>query len=371
MSAPVLLWLNGGPGSSSMFGLFVQNGPYYITKDGQLKLRSVPWTSRFSVLYVDNPVGTGYSFTDDKKGYARNETDVGRDLLEALLQFFTLFYEYAGNDFYVTGESYAGKYVPAVAYAIHTAIEPRVKLNLKGIAIGNAFIDPVSQLDYADYYYQLGLVDNSQANYMREQSNRAAGFIKEGRYTDAFYVIDNLIDGDFNDDTYFKDVTGYNYYYNYLLTEEPESHNYHVDFIQSSRVRDALHVGTQVYDDLSPTVEYYLIEDIMMSVKPWFETLLENYKVMLYSGQLDLNVPYPFTANFISTLSWSGAEAFKDAPRRIWRTPDGKDVAGYVRNVRNFTEVLVRNAGHLVPTDQPEVTLDMISRFIYGKSFSS
>lgn len=94
-----------------MFGLFVQNGPYYITKDGQLKLRSVPWTSRFSVLYVDNPVGTGYSFTDDKKGYARNETDVGRDLLEALLQFFTLFYEYAGNDFYVTGESYAGVYL--------------------------------------------------------------------------------------------------------------------------------------------------------------------------------------------------------------------------------------------------------------------
>ncbi|KAH9368024.1 hypothetical protein HPB48_022290 [Haemaphysalis longicornis] len=68
------------------------------------------WTQRYSVLYVDQPVGTGFSFTDDEAGYARNLTDVGRDMLEFLQQFFTLFDHYNQNEFYITGESYAGAY---------------------------------------------------------------------------------------------------------------------------------------------------------------------------------------------------------------------------------------------------------------------
>ncbi|KAG0422662.1 hypothetical protein HPB47_001552 [Ixodes persulcatus] len=106
-TAPVLLWLQGGPGSSSMFGLFVENGPYIVDKGGNLQMRKVTWARRYSMLYVDNPVGVGFSFTQQDQGYAHNESDVGRDLFEALQQFFTLFPEYVGNDFYATGESYA------------------------------------------------------------------------------------------------------------------------------------------------------------------------------------------------------------------------------------------------------------------------
>lgn len=61
------------------------------------------------MLYIDNPVGTGFSFTKSDEGYVTNEAEVGRDLFEALQQFFTLFSEYADNDFYITGESYAGE----------------------------------------------------------------------------------------------------------------------------------------------------------------------------------------------------------------------------------------------------------------------
>lgn len=108
-TAPVVLWLQGGPGGSSLFGLFVEHGPYLVTKDITAELRPFSWARRFSMLYVDNPVGTGFSFTGREEGYARNQSDVARDLFEALQQFFTLFHEYSGNDFYVTGESYAGK----------------------------------------------------------------------------------------------------------------------------------------------------------------------------------------------------------------------------------------------------------------------
>ncbi|CAN7949005.1 unnamed protein product, partial [Ixodes hexagonus] len=104
-TAPVLLWLNGGPGSNSMFGMLVEHGPYMITKEGIPQLRQVTWARRYSMLYVDNPVGVGFSFTQQEQGYSRNQSDVGRDLLEALQQFFTLFPEYASNDFYATGES--------------------------------------------------------------------------------------------------------------------------------------------------------------------------------------------------------------------------------------------------------------------------
>ncbi|XP_013864126.1 putative serine carboxypeptidase CPVL, partial [Austrofundulus limnaeus] len=62
--APVLLWLQGGPGGTSMFGLFVEHGPYVVYKNLTVGMRDFAWTSRYSVLYIDNPVGTGFSFTD-------------------------------------------------------------------------------------------------------------------------------------------------------------------------------------------------------------------------------------------------------------------------------------------------------------------
>ncbi|EEC04461.1 serine carboxypeptidase, putative [Ixodes scapularis] len=104
-TAPVILWLQGGPGASSLFGLFVEHGPYLVSRRGRPKRRRVTWARRFSMLYVDSPVGAGFSFTERDQGYARSQEDVARDLFEALQQFFTLFVEYAANDFYIAGEA--------------------------------------------------------------------------------------------------------------------------------------------------------------------------------------------------------------------------------------------------------------------------
>lgn len=104
--------MQGGPGASSLFGLFTEIGPFNIGAD----MRAVPrgkngWNNHYHLLFIDNPVGTGFSFTDDVGGYVQNQTQVGNDLHEALTQFFKGFPELKKNDFYVTGESYAGKYV--------------------------------------------------------------------------------------------------------------------------------------------------------------------------------------------------------------------------------------------------------------------
>lgn len=158
--APVLLWLQGGPGASSLYGLFEEHGPFSVAKSHGLKLRNHTWVSTHSVLYVDNPVGTGFSFTEDDAGYSADQTAVAVNVYDALVQFFTLFADYQKNEFYVTGESYAGKYVPAVSYAIHlNNPNAPLKINLKGLAIGNGLIDPINQLVYSEYLYQHGFLD--------------------------------------------------------------------------------------------------------------------------------------------------------------------------------------------------------------------
>lgn len=167
---PVVLWLQGGPGATSLFGLFAENGPFTVKTKKGLKLRKYAWTNAHSMIYIDNPVGTGYSFTNG--GYAQNETQVGTDLYNALIQFFTLFSDLQDNEFYVAGESYAGKYVPAISYTIYKNNPgSKLKINLQGISIGNGLSDPEHQLKYSDYLYQIGLIDynTKQTVYNYEQ----------------------------------------------------------------------------------------------------------------------------------------------------------------------------------------------------------
>ena len=79
-----------------------------MDKDLTLNERAISWSKKYNMLYIDQPAGTGFSFTDDPRGYANNQYDVARDLYQALSQFYKVFPERLGSDFYVTGESYAG-----------------------------------------------------------------------------------------------------------------------------------------------------------------------------------------------------------------------------------------------------------------------
>ena len=122
-SAPLLLWLQGGPGSSSMYGLLKENGPFIadVDKNGHPFVRSNPhsWSANHSVLYIDNPVGTGFSFARNNEAYHSRLEGSTEDLYTFLQQFYQLFPELQKAKFFPFGESYAGKYVPSLAYKIH------------------------------------------------------------------------------------------------------------------------------------------------------------------------------------------------------------------------------------------------------------
>ncbi|KAG8139139.1 putative serine carboxypeptidase CPVL-like protein [Naja naja] len=359
--APVLLWLQGGPGGTSMFGLFVEHGPYVVQKNLSCKYfilteRKFPWTSKFSMLYIDNPVGTGFSFTDDLKGYAKNEDDVGRDLYSAIVQFFQLFPDYQKNDFYATGESYAGKYVPAIGYYIHSNNPTaKIKINFKGVAIGDGLCDPEVMLGgYAEFLYQIGLVDEKQRIYVQNQTNLGQQYIQQKKWKEAFENNEQM--------TYSAMKMNKLNLYDFLH-QEPEDQEYFGKLLSLPNIRKSIHVGNLTFHDGS-MVEEHLIEDIMKTIKPWLAVLMDNYRVLLYNGQLDIIVAASLTERFLPTVPWGKVKEYKNAERIVWRIHDkDPEVAGYVR------QVIVRGGGHILPYDQPERALDMMDRFTMGKGW--
>ncbi|XP_030014859.1 putative serine carboxypeptidase CPVL [Sphaeramia orbicularis] len=365
--APVLLWLQGGPGGTSMFGLFVEHGPYVVFKNLTVGLRDFAWTTRYSVLYIDNPVGTGFSFTDDDKGFAQNQDDVGRDLYSALTQFFQMFPEYQANDFYATGESYAGKYVPAVSYYIHkNNPTAKVKINFKGMAIGDGLCDPELMLGgYGEFLYQTGMIDELQKEYVIQQTDIGVKLIQQQKWVEAFQVFDSLLNGDVAPyPSFFQNATGCTNYYNYMTCKEPEDQEYFGPFVTLASVRRAIHVGNLTFHDGSE-VEKHLLQDVMKSIKPWLGVLMDNYRVLIYSGQLDVIVAAPLTERFLPTVNWTGASEYKKAPRFHWKVqPSDTEVAGYVRQVGEFFQVIIRGGGHILPYDQPARSFDMLDRFL-------
>ena len=92
-----------------------------------------------------------------------------------------------------------------------------------------------------------------------------------------------------------------------------------------------------------------------------------NYSVMIYNGQLDIIIAVPLTMEWVGQLIWSGTEELRKAPRTVWKVMDSdKEVAGYVKTANNnrFFLATVRNAGHMVPYDQPRAMLDLLERFL-------
>lgn len=208
---PVSVWLNGGPGSSSMFGLLTENGPYMLSVNGKLSRRQYAWNRNSSIMFVDNPVGVGYSYT--KGGipcYSANETHVGQNFVRFLDQFFMLFPELQDNPFFLTGESYAGKYVPAIA---HTILKSKSKIRLHGLAIGNGLIDPINQLHYAEFFYQLGFVDSATKKKIEGEEEQIKALVKSGKFSEAADMRSKMISDTFGIPAGFEKV------YNFLIPE--------------------------------------------------------------------------------------------------------------------------------------------------------
>ncbi|KAL2557447.1 Serine carboxypeptidase-like 47 [Forsythia ovata] len=112
---PVVIWLTGGPGCSGELALFYENGPFHITRNMSLAWNDFGWDKVSNLIYVDQPIGTGFSYSSHSDDIRHSEDGVSNDLYDFLQAFFKEHPQYVKNDFYITGESYAGHYIPALA----------------------------------------------------------------------------------------------------------------------------------------------------------------------------------------------------------------------------------------------------------------
>ncbi|THU97262.1 alpha/beta-hydrolase [Dendrothele bispora CBS 962.96] len=151
---PWMVWLNGGPGASSSLGLLTENGPLQVTGDFNIVTNNFSWNHLADVIWVDQPVGTGFS-TSDADGYVSGDDQLGEDFVQFLSNVVRVFPSLAKRPFYLTGESYSGTYIPYITKAILNTENPPV--NLKKIAIGDGTIG-----DFA-LYEELSTVNTLEA----------------------------------------------------------------------------------------------------------------------------------------------------------------------------------------------------------------
>lgn len=114
----ILIWLNGGPGCSSLEGILQENGPF-IWQYGTYRPVQNPytWNNLTNVVWVEQPAGTGFSQKKSTPA-ATNEIEVAEQFLGFWKNFIDTFGLH-NRKVYIAGESYAGYYVPYISDAMH------------------------------------------------------------------------------------------------------------------------------------------------------------------------------------------------------------------------------------------------------------
>lgn len=398
---PLLVWLQGGPGASSMIGQFYEMGPIKLTSDMQLVRNPYTWNKHASMVFVDSPVGTGFSCAKSdctaksdppnkwslaqilekssklprapcvkpespdeepsysKDGYSRNQAAISADLITFLDTFYGVFPSQLKSALYLTGESYAGKYIPALAYHIHTSNKARTESNkipLVGLAIGDGFTDPATQIKtHGTHALALGLVSSTSAKLMDDLAASAVKFICAGDLKGALESRMSVFD-------VFTNSSGHVNFYDVRKGDLPYDRKQMLAFLASPETER--HLNTHSHFKVKDTaVSQSLENDIMKTSKQYFHTLLDNnYRILLYQAQFDFRDGILSSTEWIESLKWNGSGGYLDADRNVWTV--GGHVAGYVTRFDNLVRVEIMNAGHLAPGDQPEATKSMIEQFL-------
>ncbi|KAJ7073243.1 alpha/beta-hydrolase [Mycena belliarum] len=168
------IFLNGGPGSSSMLGFFIENGPIRMADNGTVSENKFSWHKVADYIWIDQPVGTGYS-TADAAGLVADEDQVGADFMGFLANLVKVFPSLATRPLHLTGESYAGVYIPYIMKAYFSMTKPPVKIAKIAIGDGSIASDEVFELlptlSVLETFPQLIGYDPAVYNYFKEQEH--------------------------------------------------------------------------------------------------------------------------------------------------------------------------------------------------------
>jgi len=364
-NAPVVLWLTGGPGCSSELAMFFENGPYQVNAAGTgIIPNKYGWNQHNYLLYVDQPGGTGFSTVGNPDGYVTDQAQVAADMGTFLSNFFDHYASLADNDFFIFGESFAGHYVPAISAYI---VENMPEIKLKGIAIGNGLIDPYYQNPaYGPFIWAHGKMTENQLNQVQSMVPSCESAItKSTNMTQAFTLCGNMLNQAMEFCQENNNDEPCNIYDIIAPCVGELCYNFSNinTFLNSAPVQEALGLDIPWQACVDGQVYAHLEADFERSYAFDLPTVLDaNVPVTIYNGNLDIICNFYGETEVVNNLEWSGQDGFLAALNNTWNLA-GEAVGNY-RSFDNFTFVVVYNAGHMVPHDQPAAALDLMERVL-------
>lgn len=405
---PLLLWLEGGPGCTGFTGFVYEIGPmsFDLSNNSESLPTLIPnphsWTKVSNILFVDSPVGTGFSYSNTATDYRTGDFKAASDIHTFLIKWFEAFPEFLSNPFYVGGESYCGINIPMVVQEIVNGNEAGIKptLNIKGYLVGNGMADEVFDNSEVPFAHGKGLISEELYQAVKEACNSSYLYSTNASCESNLLEVSKVLMG-INHGHILEPVC-------YPLSEKPESTGSQklltkryekleiTDQVVGSRSRiSSLAVRLQhAYQDRQcPAVDKYYLSDVwanipqvrkaihaqseeitgewvrcthdfkydyqVSSVIEYHRNLTQKgYRALIYSGDQDMVVPFVGTEAWIRSLNY----AILDDWRSWWVD---EQVAGYTRLYENnLTFATVKGAGHTVPEYKPRQAFVIFQRWI-------
>ncbi|CAG9316598.1 unnamed protein product [Blepharisma stoltei] len=379
---PLLLWLNGGPGCSSLDGFIYEHGPYVFPDEGTVLFKNqYSWNTNASVLYLEAPAGVGFSVMGDLQNNLTDDETTAHDNLQALLQFFRKFPEYRYHDFFISGESYAGIYVPTLAYNIlmYNSYSPHNSINLKGIAVGNGCTDWTVDCNpaFIKLAWSHALFGYDWYEKIVNDCDNFNEWTSEACNNDINYISNVLLA---NINVY--DIYGTCIYHNdtqaykdnqirlkYLLDQNPMlgeippccAWDGAYQYFRTPAFKKAFNIPSSVQDwEFCVNLDY--ISDYLHGSYYVYPYLIRaGLRIMVYSGDVDGSVPFIGTRDWINSLNLGVKQSYSS-----WYVDE--QVAGYYIEYQGLTWVTVKGAGHMVPQWKRPQAHYMINSFLTGNS---
>lgn len=380
---PLLLWLNGGPGCSSMTGLLMELGPCQVAPGGNGTINNpYSWNNKANVIFLDQPINVGFSYSEEAEQVV-DTVSAAEDVYAFLELFITKFKKYSKLPFHITGESYAGHYIPAIGNKIFKENQlikdkktEKVKINLTSLAIGNGLTDPLVQYGYyADF-----AADTTYGPILSEDT------ITDMR--SKYQTCSKLIESCYNYENRFSCVPA-GLYCNNALIMPFQSTGLNIYDIRKKCDREKNPLCYDIMNDIddylnNPNVQKSLgvdrkFESCKMDIngrfamagdwmKPYVRDLPEllesGINVLIYAGDADFICNWIGNKAWITQLEWSGHKEFLNAEDKEVKSKITGKVAGLVRKFKNLSFYRIYEAGHMVPYDQPEHSSEMIDEWI-------
>ncbi|KAK2643487.1 hypothetical protein Ddye_025250 [Dipteronia dyeriana] len=384
---PIILWLQGGPGASGVgIGNFEEVGPLDIN----LKPRNSTWLRKADLLFVDNPVGTGYSYVEDKKLFVESDVEAATDLTTLLEEIFNKNQKLQKSPLYIVAESYGGKFAATLGLSALNAIESgKLKLKLGGVALGDSWISPEDfVLSWGPLLKDVSRLDKNGMESTNSLALKIKQQIKDDKYVEAtsswselegfisnisnsvdFYnfLLDSGMDPVSATATKISEVISMKRYSRYLSGLKSSSYtpggDGDLDSLLNGAIKKKLKIIPEnvTWGGQADQVFWFLGGDFMRPrINEVDELLAKGVNVTIYNGQLDVICSTKGTEAWVEKLKWEGLQRFQSSLRSPLYCGGDKLTRGFSKSYKNLHFYWILGAGHFVPVDQPCIALNMV-----------